>query len=119
MQFNIVKYSEGDKCEDFDDPYVQVVFRARRTTPPAAPVQEPVQEPVAWQGVYDKTDLYYRKPVQGDVRPLYTTPPAAQRTWVGLTVDEIDAIQELHLSQNDYLAHYAYAVEAKLKEKNT
>jgi hypothetical protein len=35
------------------------------------------QEPVAWQGVYDKTDLYYRKPVQGDVRPLYTTPPAA------------------------------------------
>ncbi len=36
-----------------------------------------VQEPVAWQGVYDKTDLYYRKPVQGDVRPLYTTSPAA------------------------------------------
>jgi hypothetical protein len=35
------------------------------------------QEPVAWQGVYDKTDLYYRKPVQGDVRPLYTTPRAA------------------------------------------
>ncbi len=30
MQFNIVKYSEGDKCEDFDDPYVQAVFRARR-----------------------------------------------------------------------------------------
>jgi len=37
------------------------------------------QEPVAWQGVHDKTDLYYRKPVQGDVRPLYTTLPAAQR----------------------------------------
>jgi hypothetical protein len=36
MQFNVVKYSEGDKCEDFDDPYVQAVFRARRTTPPAA-----------------------------------------------------------------------------------
>ena len=30
MQFNIVKYSAGDKCEDFDDPYVQAVFRARR-----------------------------------------------------------------------------------------
>jgi hypothetical protein len=42
MQFNVVKYSEGDKCEDFDDPYVQAVFRARRVTPPAAqpaPVQ--------------------------------------------------------------------------------
>ena len=32
------------------------------------------QEPVAWQGVHDKTDLYYRKPPQADVRPLYTTP---------------------------------------------
>jgi hypothetical protein len=47
MQFNVVKYSAGDKCEDVDDPYVQAVFRARRTTPPAAPVQpvQPVQEP--------------------------------------------------------------------------
>ena len=36
MQFNVVKYSDGDKCEDFDDPYVQAVFRARRATPPAA-----------------------------------------------------------------------------------
>jgi hypothetical protein len=36
MQFNVVKYSAGDKCEDVDDPYVQAVFRARRTTPPAA-----------------------------------------------------------------------------------
>jgi hypothetical protein len=36
MQFNIVKYSDGNKCEDFDDPYVQAVFRARRVTPPAA-----------------------------------------------------------------------------------
>jgi hypothetical protein len=36
MQFNVVKYSAGDKCEDVDDPHVQAVFRARRTTPPAA-----------------------------------------------------------------------------------
>ena len=40
MQFNVVKYSAGDKCEDVDDPHVQAVFRARRTTPPAAPVQD-------------------------------------------------------------------------------
>jgi hypothetical protein len=31
----------------------------------------PKQEPVAWQGVHDKTDLYFQRPVQGDVRPLY------------------------------------------------
>lgn len=30
MQFNVVKYSEGDECEPFNDPNVQVVFRARR-----------------------------------------------------------------------------------------
>lgn len=35
-------------------------------------------EPVAWQGVHDKTDLYYRKPPQADVRPLYTTPQPQQ-----------------------------------------
>jgi hypothetical protein len=40
MQFNVVKYSAGDECEDFDDPYVQAVFRARRANPPAAPVQD-------------------------------------------------------------------------------
>lgn len=33
-------------------------------------------EPVAWQDVHDRTNLYYRKPVQGDVRPLYAAPPA-------------------------------------------
>ena len=33
-------------------------------------------EPVAWQDVHDHTNLYYRKPVQGDVRPLYAAPTA-------------------------------------------
>jgi hypothetical protein len=38
---------------------------------------EQAEKPVAWQGVHDHTDLYYRKPPQADVRPLYTTPPVA------------------------------------------
>jgi hypothetical protein len=50
------------------------------------------QEPVAWQGVHDQTDLYYRKPPQADVRPLYTTPPQRKpltdeeimQTWEGV-----------------------------------
>ena len=46
MQFNIVKYSAGDKCEDFDDPYVQAVFRARRVE--KAERQEPVADASAW-----------------------------------------------------------------------
>jgi hypothetical protein len=44
--------------------------------------------------------------------PLYTTPPAAQRQWVGLTDEEIDEwTPEIH--------SVIQAIEAKLKEKNT
>ena len=46
MQFNIVKYSKGDECEDVDDPHVQAVFRARRTTPPAAQRQPLTDEEI-------------------------------------------------------------------------
>jgi len=34
MQFKVAKYSEGDKCEFVADADLQVVFRARRSTPP-------------------------------------------------------------------------------------
>ena len=45
--------------------------------------------------------------------PLYLTPP--QRTWVGLTVNEIALINaDYPLPQG-----FARAIEAKLKEKNT
>jgi hypothetical protein len=57
---------------------------------------------------------YYRDAA----KTLYTTPPAAQRQWVGLTDEEIDK----HLSedaQGDCEMHeFARALEAKLKKKN-
>ena len=53
------------------------------------------------------------KPEDGDVG-LYTTPP--QRTWVGLTDEEIDQIcGDVGYGYIDV----AKAIEAKLKEKNT
>ena len=67
--------------------------------------------------MHDQTDLFYRKPVQGDVRPLYTTPPAAQRQWVGLTDDEIGVPSE-PIQPNEALM-FARVIEALLKEKNT
>ena len=49
--------------------------------------------------------------------------PAPQRTWVGLTEEEMDAIYELHHNQYGECESanlgYERAIEAKLKEKNT
>jgi hypothetical protein len=73
------------------------------------------QEPVAWQGVHDKTDLYYRKPVQGDVRPLY----AAPREWVELTDDEARAlVNRATFGDKTNWQALVYMVDTKLKEKN-
>ena len=44
----------------------------------------------------------------------------AQRTWVGLTDDEIaQAIESINMLHGDYATEIAYAIEAKLKELNT
>jgi hypothetical protein len=52
----------------------------------------------------------------------YTTPPAAQRQWVGLTDEEIREVNAKvsQIPPIDYTTTtYARAIEAKLKEKNT
>ena len=74
------------------------------------------QEPVAW--ISHNAGLYHFKPDQSlDPLPLYLAPP--QRTWVGLTEDEVESIfnnwPTYHLDHEDF----ARAIEAKLKEKNT
>ena len=59
----------------------------------------PDRKPDAWQGVHDKTDLYYQKPVQGDVRPLYATLSAETREAVIREVVKNDGGAEMALSQ--------------------
>ena len=95
----------------------------------------PVQEPVAWMFEDDEGDKHktFRQtpPSPEDVAyiakwnrpswvPLYTTPPAAQRPWVGLTDEEIDktrfAIQTKAITQRDH--ELSRAIEAKLRSKN-
>ncbi len=47
----------------------------------------------------------------------YVDPQPAQRTWVGLTHDEYDAICDKHSAMSDF--DFLEDIEAKLKEKNT
>ena len=84
---------------------------------------QPEQEPSFWM---DSLDIEHRTPTiitnedkrEGHlsdwrcIHPVYTAPP--QRTWVGLTDEEIDGC-DWGQSERDH----AKAVEAKLKEKNT
>ena len=92
------------------------------TTPPQ---QKAKNEPVAWisptellvmrgnalGGAKDWRVNVGLKPEEGDVG-LYTTPP--QRTWVGLTRDEI--LEARWHNKSSY--KFARVLEAKLKERN-
>jgi len=81
-----------------------------------APVQEPVWiRPDHLQKAQKAPFLCRVEPhKRDDFVPLYTTPCAAQRQWVGLTDAEMQAIW-------DRYAHMEMmrAIEAKLREKNT
>ena len=73
--------------------------------------QEIEQEPVAW---WNDTGTHIDLNVSGRGTPLYTYPP--QRTWVGLTIEEIAACcRESTTTQ----LSFAQELEAKLKERNT
>jgi hypothetical protein len=72
----------------------------------SAPVQEP--EPACWQ---DEDSCPNRQACCDAQQCLYTTPPAAQRQWVGLTKEETE-----WCTAHRHLIEWA---NDKLKEKNT
>jgi hypothetical protein len=83
-----------------------------------ARLKQPEQEPV---GVFREDDdighvdlMPHQQMRMKDGDFVYTTPPAAQRQWVGLTEDDW---KEIRLTTNVHT--YGEAIEAKLKEKNT
>jgi hypothetical protein len=67
------------KLDTMDEAHILEVEIAPKAITALRAAIEQAEKPVAWQGVHDHTDLYYRKPPQADVRPLYTTSPAAPR----------------------------------------
>jgi hypothetical protein len=82
----------------------------------------PVQEPVAVVSGY-----YGGQCVILPINParlfnagtaIYTTPPAAQKPWVDLPDEEIDALAELHGLDYMSYAPFVRALEQRLKEKN-
>jgi hypothetical protein len=80
------------------------------------------QEPVAWMQE-NQPELYVKEEKdekRGYVIPLYPTPP--QRTWVGLTDEEIaDCAEKMEASDptDSFWREFFRGIEAKLKEKNT
>ena len=62
--------------------------------------------------------------VDGINHRLYTTPPATQKPWVGLTDEQIDSLRNQYppsagIDFDVRCREFARAIEAKLKEKNT
>jgi len=90
------------------------------------------QEPVAYRvwGRMGGISFRHTKPHESEYvewDELYTAPPAAQRQWVGLTDEEIEAVWKVAMFEdngrhalldNQPFVHFARAIEAKLKEKN-
>jgi hypothetical protein len=91
----------------------------RTTTPRPQPA--PVQEPVAWINAEKRTfewngPVLWNTPTVAVLNkiPLYTTPPTAQRQWVGLTDEEANELWESIDSDWELMKR----TEAKLREKN-
>ena len=99
----------------------------------ASQSKEPEQEPVAWGVDWGKAgdipcvSIIKRLPKGGievmavEYAPYsYTTPP--QRTWVGLTADEIwdEWLEQSKPERNthNFVVAFTRAIEAKLKQKN-
>jgi hypothetical protein len=109
-------YAHFAKARNETIPALRAELLNLYTTLPAAPVQ-PVAH-INQNGVIHEAG--YEWGPTNTLTPLYPTPPAAQRPWVGLTDDEIEEMA------NDFEEGYVFlyrsfarAIEAKLKELNT
>jgi hypothetical protein len=73
-------------------------------------------EPVGW---WDSKIGFFEEKHFDQLQPLYTTPPAAQRQWVGLSDEEVEDFVSALWPVGAGAEKLFRAIEAKLKEKNT
>ena len=108
---------EADELDMVDDGSGNMVFRKEQAIAAIKEALAQEQEPMAWISTGPASMIHWTsdKPAYGDDWvPLYTTPP--QRTWVGLTDEEIETL--IHRFDGD--PHTLLdEVNARLKEKNT
>ena len=117
---------EADSLEMVADVDGHMVFRKEQAIAAIKKaLSEPKQEPLAWISTGPASMIHWTsdKPAYGDDWvPLYTIPP--QRTWVGLTKEEIAEFDTWHDNREEEVgwcnpSEIVAYIEAKLKEKNT
>ena len=107
-----------DPEEGGAEPILAAIAELKATTP-AAPVQEPTATVTSESGNPDVTMSWWHEPALPVGTKLYTTPPAAQRQWIGLTAEERTEIAGFAAISDWHDFEVIDAVETKLKEKNT
>ena len=116
---------EADELDMVDDGSGNMVFRKDQAIAAVKETLAQEQEPLAWISTGPANMIHWTadKPAYGDDWvPLYTTPP--QRTWVGLTKEEIAEFDTWHDNREEVVgwcnpSEIVAYIEAKLKEKNT
>jgi len=81
------------------------------------------QEPVVWMYELDGGHRVFLNDKNAEMTlkrkaiPLYAAPP--RKEWVGLTITEREQIQQECFGKVPHHVAFSYAIQAKLKEKNT
>jgi hypothetical protein len=100
-----------------EHPLAQHAITALRTAIAEAEKQEPVATVVSENEPV--TMSWWHEPALPVGTKLYTTPPTAQRQWVGLTEWEVIEMKAAIKGTLDVqFIDFASAIEAKLREKN-
>jgi len=115
-------YNPANKAEKYQ---AQHAYKAMLAAAPAQPEQEPTKEMIDAAERIDWADSDVRGNIVNMWQAMLAAPPAAhppQRTWVGLTDEELNYLLKAkgpwNMSYAPRIVNLARAIEQRLKEKN-